>query len=261
MARKDELYVLQDGHLFASPRPSLRCTSRFYVTLLFSANHRDFEVATDQTRISCRAAAIRPGVTRRVDAGDSQLVTVMLNPRHPHFVDFRSISAAGVEALDAQAFAPLHDALASIWHGEADTAQAQTLADSLVATAVQMLPAATTAVDDRVRAVAASVLRHAQRDSDLPMLESLAREVELSPSRLSHLFVESFGLTLRNYLGWARIQRAAALLNNKKSLTDIAHEAGFADLAHMSRVVTGVFGAPPSYFLQSGRVNIHVAHW
>jgi transcriptional regulator GlxA family with amidase domain len=45
----------------------------------------------------------------------------------------------------------------------------------------------------------------------------------------------------------ARTRRAwRALTGSALSLTSIAHEQGFADLAHMSRSVCGFTGFPPS---------------
>ncbi|MEV0342707.1 helix-turn-helix transcriptional regulator [Nocardia sp. NPDC050713] len=79
-------------------------------------------------------------------------------------------------------------------------------------------------------------------------LADLARAVHLSESRLAHVFSAELGLPFRPYLRWLRIQRAVELLAAGHSLTDVAHEAGFADSAHLTRVCRAMFGAPPSQF-------------
>ncbi|TQM26278.1 AraC-like DNA-binding protein [Nocardia bhagyanarayanae] len=79
-------------------------------------------------------------------------------------------------------------------------------------------------------------------------LADLARAVHLSESRLAHVFSAELGLPFRPYLRWLRVQRAAELLAAGHSLTDVAHGAGFADSAHLTRVCRAMFGAPPSEF-------------
>ncbi|MGV9823861.1 helix-turn-helix transcriptional regulator [Nocardia xishanensis] len=79
-------------------------------------------------------------------------------------------------------------------------------------------------------------------------LAELARAVHLSESRLAHVFSAELGLPFRPYLRWLRMQRAAELLAAGHSLTEVAHQAGFADSAHLTRVCRSMFGAPPSEF-------------
>ncbi|MGV9616652.1 helix-turn-helix transcriptional regulator [Nocardia xishanensis] len=79
-------------------------------------------------------------------------------------------------------------------------------------------------------------------------LAELARAVHLSESRLAHVFSAELGLPFRPYLRWLRMQRAAELLAAGHSLTEVAHQAGFADSAHLTRVCRSMFGAPPSDF-------------
>lgn len=99
-------------------------------------------------------------------------------------------------------------------------------------------------VHPRVRAL----LRHLR---DLPpsadtSLEALALEVGLSPGRLMHVFTESIGIPLRPYLGWLRLQRAAAAVLSGVPLSRAAATAGFVDAAHMTRAFRGMFGTTPS---------------
>ncbi len=88
-------------------------------------------------------------------------------------------------------------------------------------------------------------LRELQPDADTS-LESLAARVELSPSRLVHVFTESTGLPLRPYLSWLRVQRAAGAIVSGAPLSSAAVEAGFADAAHLSRTFKRMFGLTPS---------------
>lgn len=79
-----------------------------------------------------------------------------------------------------------------------------------------------------------------------PKLDELAEVAGLSPSRFTHVFKESLGLPLRTYLLWQRLLRASRAMQSSGSLTEAAHQAGFADAAHMSRTFRRMFGSTPS---------------
>lgn len=75
-------------------------------------------------------------------------------------------------------------------------------------------------------------------------INEAARNVGLSPSRASHLFVEETGLPFRTYVLWLRVRRAVDAHTRGASLTEAAQEAGFADSAHLSRTFKRMFGLP-----------------
>ncbi|MGO4573875.1 helix-turn-helix domain-containing protein [Microvirga sp. 2TAF3] len=66
----------------------------------------------------------------------------------------------------------------------------------------------------------------------------------LSDSRFSHLFAAQVGLPFRTYLLWRRLMLAVDRTAAGSSLTAAAHEAGFADSAHLSRTFRRMFGIP-----------------
>ena len=73
-------------------------------------------------------------------------------------------------------------------------------------------------------------------------LSAAAKAVGLSPGRVRHLFVEQTGLPFRTYLLWLRLTKAVGIFAGGGSLTEAAHEAGFADSAHFSRTFRRMFG-------------------
>ncbi len=95
------------------------------------------------------------------------------------------------------------------------------------------------------RAVALSRTR---LDSGPLRLSDVARAVDLSESRLSHLFTAELGLPFRAYIRWLRILRAIDLVAAGHTLTAAAHGAGFADSSHLNRVCHRMFGIAPSDF-------------
>ncbi|RJL23931.1 helix-turn-helix transcriptional regulator [Bailinhaonella thermotolerans] len=99
-------------------------------------------------------------------------------------------------------------------------------------------------------------------DSLLPArvrLAEVARAVHLSDSRLSHLFTSQLGLPFRPYVLWMRLRMALSPLADGATLTEAAHAAGFADAAHLTRVVRRMMGQAPST-LAAGVQWLTVAH-
>lgn len=77
----------------------------------------------------------------------------------------------------------------------------------------------------------------------------LAASVNVSESRLAHIFKEETGIPIRRFLLWLRLIDAVKLIINGTSYTDAAHEAGFSDSAHLSRTYKKMFGVTPSDLL------------
>jgi len=93
--------------------------------------------------------------------------------------------------------------------------------------------------DARVREILAWV----QSRLDYPVsLADAADLAGLSKARVRHLFVEQTGLPFRTYLLWLRLMKGLEAFSGGASLTDAAHDAGFADSAHFSRTFRRMFG-------------------
>lgn len=87
-------------------------------------------------------------------------------------------------------------------------------------------------------------------------LQVLASRLHLSPSRLRHLFKDEIGSTLSRYLRWVAVWRGVDLWAQGKPLTEIAHEAGFYDLAHLNRAYVELFGINPSSAVHPRNVTV-----
>lgn len=78
---------------------------------------------------------------------------------------------------------------------------------------------------------------------DGPMsIEEAGRGINLSASRLRHLFAEQTGLPFKTYLLWRRMMQAVELMAEGASPTEAAHGAGFSDSAHFARTFRRTFG-------------------
>ena len=101
---------------------------------------------------------------------------------------------------------------------------------------------------DRKRAVQAAEWI-AERCAQEVDLSSAARSVGLSPFYFLRIFKDVLGVTPHQYLGRSRLRRAAHLLaTSQASVTDVALECGFADLANFTRAFTRAAGRPPRAF-------------
>ncbi|MFY9225176.1 MAG: AraC family transcriptional regulator [Blastocatellia bacterium] len=98
-------------------------------------------------------------------------------------------------------------------------------------------------VDPRVK----TVINRIKSMAGMPIAAmELAQIVNLSESRLAHLFNEQTGIPIRRYILWVRLQKAVAEMLNGNSLTEVAHESGFSDSAHFTRTFRKMFGIIPS---------------
>jgi AraC-like DNA-binding protein len=92
-------------------------------------------------------------------------------------------------------------------------------------------------------------LASALRVQTFTCLETWADSERLAPETVSRGFRRAFGVTPKVFRIESRARRAwNLLLHSSSPLTEIAHQMGFADLAHLSRNIAALTGAPPSYW-------------
>lgn len=149
----------------------------------------------------------------------------------------------------AQATLEMLEAAQRVLH--ADPAQAKSLLNRV---SLLRTPATSVAASEQValgglapwqeRKVEQFVAENLDRTIAVGELASLAR---LSTTHFSRVFKRNFGVTPRDYVMRARLERAKTLLTQTSaSLCQIALDCGFCDQAHMSRIFHQVVGATPS---------------
>ena len=78
-------------------------------------------------------------------------------------------------------------------------------------------------------------------------LLELAREVAVSPHHLSRTFSEATGSSITRYRNRLRVRAALEQISDgEASLARLAADLGFADQAHLTRVVRAEVGEPPA---------------
>lgn len=111
-------------------------------------------------------------------------------------------------------------------------------------------PQTTRTIDPRVSSV---LHRLKERPADRSAVRDLASSVNLSEDRLHHLFTTEVGIPIHRFRLWMRLKHASDIHLSGNTLTAAAHDAGFADAAHLTRTFVRMFGAPPSKLLTQYR--------
>lgn len=82
-----------------------------------------------------------------------------------------------------------------------------------------------------------------------PVINELAVNANMSPSKLKRLFKQIFGNSIFSYYQKFRMQEAARLLKEEKlSVSDVGYKLGFTNLSHFSRVFEEHIGMKPKKY-------------
>jgi AraC-like DNA-binding protein len=227
---------------------------RLSVTVLIACRE-PFQLETGfDSRLTARAAVIAPKVPRRrIMALNSDLLIFDIPIQSPEHVAIEpSLRGEAVLPLDFERFAHLVPAMTKALAGTASCDEVNALFSS-VAEAISGMKPVERALDARVEKAMRLI-------DDIPLnevsLDTLAERLHLSPSRLRHLFAEETGSTISHYARWAAVWRGVGLWMQGKPLTDIAHEIGFYDLAHLDHAFVEVFGINPSTIIDRQNVTL-----
>lgn len=240
----EHAYVVTGGVMYTTSVMRTCTMLRRCGGIVVSADDKPFELHTNGEVSLHHVLVVKPLVEHQLLAEDAKIVSLLVNPLHPMFRMFRGIPRHGVLSLPREAFAYHETQLMGAYRGELDGAQGSALYNGLISTASRYLPTVTrSAIDEKADRVVA--LLHADVNRSL---DELAKSVGVSYTRMSHLFTQSLGISLRNYQLWFKIHNALNMLYAGATLTEIARATGFADLAHLSRVSRQALGAPLTYF-------------
>jgi AraC-like DNA-binding protein len=135
-------------------------------------------------------------------------------------------------------------------HGANANAQAMVATGRAAIAVLAGTPSADAELDRRI-ARALEFIRAGIRGT--VKLSDVAAAAALSPGRFRHLFVQETGAALRTYVLWLRINIAIERSMAGGSWTDAAHDAGFADSAHLSRTFKRMFGINPATLVRAER--------
>lgn len=200
---------------------------------------RSASAGPDADWIETEAVVFAPNAPHQLDCGGALMAHLFVELPLRQRVVRTTLNADFRTRAD---FAPVRAGLERALRGELDIGCAEQLAQQWLCCA---LPEALTpyAYDRRIAASLAWIDAH---PDVRPSGAFLSDMVHLSESRYTHLFRHQTGLSLSRYLLWARLLAGVELIARGENTTTAAHQAGFSDLAHMSRTFRGTFGVAPS---------------
>lgn len=227
--------------------PSLlldRPTSPLCATVRISCT-RPYLIEVDGEVLTSRAALVAPKAARkRVAAINSDIALFYLPVNAPENQGLKAVLGdRPVVELDIAGFEPYLPRILAAMHEPAEPEEIQSLARAVVATIVGKQAPPPPRQDPRV--TEACRILDATPLCDV-RLADVARQICISPARLRELFRAQTGFTLGEYARWRAVWRAALLWKRGLTLTEVAVEAGFHDLAHADRAFNEVFGMNPS---------------
>ncbi len=231
-------------------------TSRPACALLIGA-YRELQVIVEaHAPLETRAVLLGPGIAREVVAEGAGFYSLSLDPAHAASRYLRDVVLGGRPFLQLDERLG-HSVLAHVRETlETDTACAHSRAgaDFLLA---HFFPgiAAAKSIEPRIARVADWLRRETPARADL---KQLAEICHLSPGRLTHLFSDELGVSIRSYLRWVKMSRAIALLGSARSVAEVAATIGFSDSAHFCRVLRDYYAVVPSFVSDTSQVRVRV---
>ena len=111
-------------------------------------------------------------------------------------------------------------------------------------------------MDPRVQAIIDLLRTHADQRFTI---EELARSVNLSESRLTHLFVQQVGLSPSQFFRHVKFERARYLLQSSfLSIKEIINVVGFNDKSHFAKDFKRIYGFSPTEYRRRHAVHLKV---
>lgn len=250
----NHLYVWDDRFLYLTPGITSGITQRHTTTLLVSLDGTGFHLGDQRgQRQHYQAALVGRQVARSLDTAGTPLLSLNFDPQSYEFHTLTAFLAGqSVRAVILEPAALDPAELAAAGQGSLGKASLFRMTTRLVQ-AISGYRPVRVPMDMRAVYLAQNIKQ------ELPLVSSvteLARQVGLSPDRVTHLFSDNLGLSVKSYILWARMRRAVEMIAQQQNLADIAHEAGFSDSAHLARTFRQFFGLPPS-FVASG-MTVHM---
>lgn len=216
------LYMFQLSHLATTlhRHPAIE--------ILWTENGRFSLVTQSSAHDHLTFAVVDANVRHQVLANDCSLRVVMVE--HNALLVKNTLSQYDIHLLDGLYLQRHHP----LWLDAIDGLTRQILQTDRI-----------TGYDDRVISIIEYIENH-DLEYDT-MIHTLTQTVNLSSSRLSHLFRENVGLSLKKYLVWCKLKKTIKQhLNNQDDLFTSLIQGGFYDQPHFSRAFKTMLGIKPS---------------
>lgn len=254
MTTTSSLSLWRDRFVFTSTTFEAEVSCR-PATVLVLGTESDVEVNFLGTTLSGRALLVGQNCERSLKAKKTPIYSLNLDPCNPaSFMLEQILSKSKIvdcsERITDEVINLANKPLDGFVRCEEVLKQSNRILEIMFPWAMLPKP-----LDSRVRLVANLLWDRPPVKVDLNFL---ANECGLSPSRLTHLFKDTTGTTIKEYLLWVKMRTAADMFTKNCTLTEVAHEIGFADSAHLSRTFMRFFALKPSFLANDKLVSIQI---
>lgn len=247
------VYAIPDGFIYTASKAFAGWTKRHPWVILLSLSGAPFTLHFGGSSFSTTAAVIPPRVVRSFKLHQDGIASLNVEPSHWAYHVFSSRGAVA-RPIPASAFHHLAAGIRRCYEGCATRDEACATFEGALEATLAILGKAPPRRDARVERLIRRIT--AQSALDFQFFEA-QRIMNVSPSRLSHIFTEQVGLSIRSFLLWRKIKEAMCLLATHRQITEVAHLVGFADSAHLARTFQDSIGVLPSLMGRSRCIQVH----
>ncbi len=240
--KKSLLYLTPIRCLFLGEMPIETRVCQASPALMFSLNGH-FRVHLEANEHECRSLLIPAGKECHIELSEGFGANIILSRLDLDFNVLAKHMAHEIDGIyfdfsEEQAFIP---ALKAIYQHEYEVQSVFELLMSKLKHLDCQHPSYG-GIDERIRAIVHFLRAHPTENVPL---ETLARMVSVSESRLIQLFKQEMGVPIRRYRLWLRCFEAVLRIAANQSSTHAAIAAGFTDAPHFCKTFKEFFGLSP----------------
>ncbi len=189
------------------------------------------------------AVFIQKDTNHKLEAGDKDYVIfIHLDPYSEYGIQL-SRQVNPIQRLEPGSFGDvLKDCL--VWFRESENNIQRT--EQLLNSIVSSVLSGTTYIRVMDRRVVKCIQHIKQSDLEKIYIDQMAELVYLSSSRLSHLFKEETGLTVRQFVPHRKLVKSLQAMYEQHNFTESSFIGGFTDQPHFTKTFKNAFGIKPS---------------
>ena len=239
---RSSLYLFEGFALFLGDRieADVKPHSHHLLKIFISLDH-SFKIEHRGEFREVEIAIIAPDEAHRFASDDGNYAVLYLDGESEaaRYLCSKYIGSHGLCLLPELFLMPAKLELMELKEGSASTSKAESVSKLILDLLLGPYGQKTVELDPRIKKVIALLKESPDKKVKI---ESVARHVGLSESRLIHLFTHQVGVPPRRYALWLRLLDAIDEIVEGASFTDAAYAAGFSDSAHLSRTFRKMFG-------------------
>ena len=239
---RSSLYLFEGFALFLGDRieADVKPHSHHLLKIFISLDH-SFKIEHRGEFREVEIAIIAPDEAHRFASDEGNYAVLYLDGESEaaRYLCSKYIGSHGLCLLPELFLIPTKVELMELKKGSTSISKAECVSKSILGILLGPYGQETGELDPRIKKAIALLKESPDKKIKI---ESVARHIGLSESRLIHLFTHQVGVPPRRYALWLRLLDAIDEIVEGASFTDAAYAAGFSDSAHLSRTFRKMFG-------------------